>query len=84
LKSKWHQHLKTPEEKKKFRESVFNSKFVLDRLKEICYNIIEEAQKSTVVDYDSPSWSHRQADRIGYVRAIEDIIKLLHIDPEEK
>lgn len=27
-------------------------------------------------EYDSPSWSHKQAHRNGYNKAIEDIIKL--------
>jgi len=84
LKTKWTQHLQTPEERKKFKESVQNSKFVLDRLKEICYNIIEESEKTSHADYSKPSWPYYQADRLGYVRALKEIISLLQLDPEEK
>ena len=83
MKTKWTQHLGTPEERKKFAESVRNSKFVLDRLQEICYNIIEEAGKSTKADYSKPSWAFYQADRLGYIRALEEVIELLQLDPKE-
>lgn len=84
MKTRWYQHLSNPEDRKKFRESVENSKFVLDRLKEICYNIIEDKEKSTSADYSKPSWPFYQADKLGYVRAIKEIIDLLQLDPEEK
>lgn len=84
MKTRWTQHLATPEERKKFKESVLNSKFVLDRLSEICYNIIEEQEKSSKADYSNPSWAYYQADRLGYLRAIKEIIDLLQLDPKEK
>ena len=84
MKTKWVQHLQSPEERKKFRDSVHNSKFVLDRLKEICYNILEESEKSSHNDYSKPSWPYYQADRLGYVRGIKEIIQLLQLYPEEK
>jgi hypothetical protein len=84
MKTKWTQHLPTPEERKKFRDSVHNSKFVLDRLQEICYNSIEEAGKSSKDDYRLAAWPYYQADKLGYIRAIKEIIDLLQLDPEEK
>jgi len=83
MKSKWFQHLQDPKERKNFKDGVANSKFVLDRLKEICYNSIEESGKSSKNDYDKPSWAYYHADRLGYIRALKEIIELLQIDPEE-
>lgn len=83
MKTKWVQHLSSPEDRKKFKESVRNSKFVLDRLKEICYNIIEDKEKSVSADYSKPSWAFYQADKLGYVRALKEVIELLQLDPEE-
>jgi hypothetical protein len=84
MKTKWFQHLQDPEDRKKFRDSVENSKYVLDRLKEICYNSIQEVEKSSTEDYRKASWAFYQADKVGYVRALRDIISLLQLDPEEK
>lgn len=84
MKTKWFQHLHTPEDRKKFRDAVENSKYVLDRLQEICYNSIQEAEKSSPNDYTKTSWPFYQADKVGYVRALKEIVSLLQLDPEEK
>lgn len=83
MKLKWTQDIKDPKEKTKFKESIRNSKFILDKLSQICYNMLEENRTSSTKDYDSPGWAFRQADKVGYERALRDIIKLLQIDPEE-
>lgn len=83
MKTIWTNHLKTAEERSKFRVSVENSKFVLDRLKEICYNMSEEASKSSKNDYTMAAWPYYQADKLGYIRAIKEIIELLQLDPKE-
>jgi len=84
MKLRWTQHLSSPEDRQKFKQSVENSKYVLDRLKEICYNIIQEVEKSTTVDYTKASWAYYQADKLGQVRALKQIIELLQLDPEDK
>lgn len=66
------------EQRKKFIES--NEK-VLDIAREIVYNMIMESRTS-FKDYDSPSWAYKQADNNGYVRALEDVHKLLTIKEE--
>lgn len=79
----WTQHLKTPEERAKFRQTVQNSRFVLDRLIEICYNIKDEAAKSSKDDYKLTAWPYYQADKLGYQRALTEIIEILQLDPKE-
>lgn len=83
MKTRWHQHISGVEDKKQFKESVLNSKFVLDRLSEICYNMLEEAGKSSKDDYKLAAWPYYQADKLGYQRALKDIIELLQLDPKE-
>jgi hypothetical protein len=33
-------------------------------------------------DYDSPSWAYKQADRIGYNRALTTVLELINLDKE--
>ena len=33
--------------------------------------------------YDNPSWALEQADRVGYARALQDLIELLTLDREK-
>lgn len=35
-------------------------------------------------DYDSPSWALTQADTVGYIRALQEVIELLALDREQK
>lgn len=63
------------EEKKLFEELLGTNNKVLDRLSEICYNMVRESENLSN-DYDSPNWALRQADSVGYKRALSRIIKL--------
>lgn len=73
---KWYGDLKTPEDKKKREQTILNCSEALDILAKICYNSIHNEQSISTVDYDSPSWSHKQADKNGYIRALKDIAKM--------
>lgn len=66
-------------EQEEFKKLVLNSKKVLAKLEEICYNSIKVGESTKLTDYDSPSWSHKQADLNGYVRAYREMINLLHM-----
>lgn len=80
MKSIWFSHLKTKDEQEEFKKNVLGSKIVLDKLADIVYNKIKSQERSTVADYDSPSWAYRQADKVGYSRALEEIISILTMD----
>lgn len=41
----------------------------------------ETKARTSSADYDSPAWAYKQADAIGYARAISKIISLL---PDDK
>ena len=82
MKTLWFQHIKEKEKQEEFKKSVIGSKIVLDKLKEVCYTLSKNGERSSLSDYDSPSWALRQADKIGYARALKEIIEILTIDSE--
>ena len=80
IKLVWTSHLKTKEEKERFKKQVLSSSEVLERLSDI----ISEYSESCVMekpDYDSPSWAYKQAHYNGYINALEDIFKILPKNP---
>lgn len=78
MKTQWTAGLRG-DEKENFQVSVRNSKIVLDKLKEILYNMHTGKQKVVTIDYSSPSWSHEQAHRNGYCEALEKVMELLDV-----
>lgn len=82
MKTVWTQGLRNPTEKEEFEKIVYASKKVLDKLKDIVYNKINGVEKTSLQDYESPSWAYRQADINGYRRAMEEMLSILTIDTE--
>ena len=79
--SDWTKHLKA-EEKERFRNSVYGSKTVLDRLDDLLSEYEQDLEK-TEVDYNSPNWDYRQADANGYRRCLKKIKQLITLDQEK-
>lgn len=82
MKLDWTKGIKDPEEAKKVQESVRNCQKVLDILSEICYNSIVELEKTKISDYDSPSWSHKQAHKNGEIEALKRVIELCKLEKD--
>jgi hypothetical protein len=80
----WFSNLKDPKDKEAFKQYLLGSQKLLDRLKEICYNRIQDRGNTKESDYDSPSWAYLQADRNGYVRAYQEILKLCEIEDHDQ
>lgn len=76
--TKWLDDLKG-EERKRFEENVLGSKNVLDKLQNIVYNMIQSREAVNTNDYDSASWSHKQAHHNGYTEALRDVIKIIQV-----
>lgn len=78
MKIRWTQGLDN-ELSRDIKESYKDSKVLRKRLTTMLQDIIEEKRKGQVLEalYDSPNWSYIQADRVGYERAIRDIIELI-------
>ena len=71
------------EERENFRKSILSSKKVLDKYVEIVYNMLKEKESVKFTDYDSPSWSHRQAHTNGFTEACRQFLELLDVNPKE-
>jgi hypothetical protein len=82
MQSRWFMHLKNEKERTNFKEFVMSSSIVLDRLKEIVYNVIKESEIKTS-DYNSPSWAYLQAHQNGRREALEEIIKLITLEADK-
>ena len=76
----WTAHLpsNTKEEKQaqaEFEAFIRNSRGVFERAVQIIESFMEPPD-TTPTDYDSPSWSHKQADKNGYNRALKKVKEL--------
>lgn len=80
MQTRWFSSLKSKAEQEERKKLVLGSQKVLDILREICYNTINDGELTKESDYDSPSWHFRQADRNGYLRAYREIAKLCELD----
>lgn len=67
------------EEREKFKVEVLNSKKVLDKLGKILYNMEESLRSVKERDYDSASWSHKQAHLNGESDMVRRVIELITI-----
>lgn len=66
-------------DKEYFKQLLYTSKPVLDKLLKICYNKRKsyDESKYSKPDYNAPNWAINQADTNGYVRALTEIIELI-------
>lgn len=80
MKTVWTKDLKTQELKDEFKASFVASAKVRQRLSAILAEKLKtnDTKRRSEEGYDSPSWSLKQADSIGYERAIEEIISILN------
>jgi hypothetical protein len=78
-------HLKGAD-KENFEAYFRNSKAILERLHFLVEQKIKASntQKVSEDSYDSPSWAYKQADHNGYVRALEDVLKLFELGDNGK
>lgn len=80
MKSNWFKECKTKEDKDKVRQLILSNRESLERLKEILGPMLKDTPPTA--DYDSPSWAYKQADRIGYNRALNQVLDLINLDKE--
>jgi hypothetical protein len=80
MKASWFKECKTKEDKEQVRKLLYSNKEGFDRLKDILEPMLKEALPTA--DYDSPSWAYKQADRIGYNRALTTVLELINLDKE--
>lgn len=73
----WTKHLRDSESIERFRSLILGSGLVLERLAELCEEKLKSREVFKEEDYKDSSWAYRCADRIGYTRALREIILLL-------
>ena len=80
MKSAWFKSCKTKEDKDSLRQTVLSNQQSLVLLESILESMLKET--STQADYDSPSWAFKQADKIGFNRAINQVLDIINLDKE--
>lgn len=72
-------NLTTKEDKEEIKGQFIAALRLRMQLIEVIKDKINSAETSAITPegYDSPSWAYRQADLIGYKRALLEIISLL-------
>lgn len=67
------------EDRDKMKELILSNTILLDKLTQIVYNMQEGKRSTVLVDYDTPSWSHKQAHLNGEIAAFQKVIELLTV-----
>ena len=78
LNQAWTQGL-SGEETTRMQELVLGTKILLDRLVQILYNMQEKRETSVLDDYDTPSWSHKQAHLNGEAAMIRKLVDIVEV-----
>lgn len=80
--TKWTQHLKDPEEKERFVNSILGSKIVLRRLQDLLKEEEQSLDRSEtdIRVFDQPNWAERQAFKNGYRSCLGVLNKLIDLD----
>jgi len=81
----WTKHLKDPQEIAKFERQLENAYSVLERQTEILKESLDQLEnvETNLSEYDSPSWSYKQAHRNGQRSALKNILRLINLDNKE-
>lgn len=84
--SAWTKHLKTEEEKARFKNAVTASKSVLDRLQEIVKEMEDDQNRieRDIRIYDTPGWDYRIAHLNGFRDAMNKVSKIINLDQQDK
>lgn len=82
--SVWTEHLKNPEHKEQFKNTVLASKPVLERLSELLDKREKDMDQTelSLATYDTPSWSHKQAHNNGYRAALKVVRNLIDLEQQ--
>jgi len=76
--SAWTKGLRKGSQEAKDVEEAFGpSALIRRRLVEVLKAFEEEELKTRSADYDSPSWAYKQADSVGYARALRRVVSIL-------
>jgi len=80
MKTAWYRDCQTQEQKDARKQSILSSSEGFLQLEYILESMLED--RPTSVDYNSPNWSHKMADRVGYNRALTQVLDLINLSKE--
>ena len=83
LNTKWTRKT-SPDKREDLEKLIRNSTIVLSRLKDIVEEDLVEMDKVSLSDYESPSWSHKQAHENGKKEYARQLLTLLSFLEQRK
>ncbi len=84
MKTLWTQGLEK-DAQKEMKDNFTSSHRVRKRMKELLLNLVEVERKKNRSEalYEVPNWQYKQADSLGYERALYEVMSLIE-ENEEK
>lgn len=80
-KREWVSHLKEETDKEDFLKVIKASSIVRNRLVDMIDEMVFKLNtKQLSDDYSSPSWSYLQADRLGQLKSLSNVRRLLQLE----
>jgi len=81
----WTKHLKDPEDKKKFEDSLLHTRWLLDHLKKLIEEDLTGLDRSEtdIRTFDQPNWAYRQAFKNGCRMSYNRILTLINLDQKD-
>lgn len=65
------------ERKQETIDAIKHSTIALRQIKKFVERQIKDLDHTSLADYDNPSWSHLQADRLGQLRAYRKLLEII-------
>jgi len=71
----------TKDNKEEMQELLMQNKIILDKLKQLCYNGVQEGEQKrrSPARFDDPNWAYEQAFTNGYLHALYQLEDLFTI-----
>jgi hypothetical protein len=83
--SVWTKHLKSEEEKERFRSGLIGSRIYFQRAEELLNENLETLQKEEIstTQFEDPNWAYKQAYLNGKKAQLMADIKLMTLDQKD-
>lgn len=78
----WYAHIKDEQDKADRKQKVEKFVEAWGIAKDVLQEKLKTVEKTSVskAEYESPSWPYLQADHVGYMRALREVIELLTLE----
>lgn len=83
MQARWLKHLPN-EEHEDFKKRLLSVQDVLEVLDNILLEFQTGVEIARMPDYESASWAYKQADINGYIRAIQEVRRLIDLEQPKR